>query len=475
MKNRRIFLALLAFSSLSLSGCSMAPSYTRPDFAVPSDMTSQGVEEEKGVSVAPKEISAELALSDFFQSEVLKSIVERSLENNRDLRAALSRTEQARAIYRIERSDRLPNVDAQVSANKQRFSDNGSLTGNSYTTATYSANLVSTAFELDLFGRVKSLTKAALEDYLATEEAAQSVRIALVAEVANTYLQYLADKESFLIAKDAHASQKATYELILARFENGISSQLELSQAKVSLSETTSNLAYTERLMAQSYNALTLLVGASVDDLLDEDELLEDVMVAETLPQDLSSTILLKRPDVMQAEHTLQSMNASIGAARAAFFPNISLTGGFGFMSRDLSELFSGGSSGAWSFTPTVTLPIFAYGRNLANLGLSKAKKEEAVNLYEKSIQTAFKEVRDELIAHRTLQEQYEAQQVKMKASSQVYSLTYARYEEGIDSFLNVLDSQRALYLAQTSAVDIQKQKIANLVNFYKVVGGGQF
>lgn len=470
MYNMKFVHPLLCFTALSLSACSMAPSSVQLNLPVQENLTAEPAQK-----IKREMLGAHLALEQFVQSDVLQSILKQALENNRDLRAALSRIEQARAMYRIERADRLPQVDATGSGSKQRFSDNGSTTGSAYTSSSYQANLAITAFELDLFGRVKSLSQAALEDYLAMEEAAQATRLSLIAEVSNAYLQYLASQEIETLANNNLASYQATYELIQTALENGASSQLDAVRVKAALEQARSAAAAAKSDAAQAYNMLVFLAGGDVKALLNLDEKIDDVTFVSTLPEGMRSDVLLARPDVMQAEHTLQSLNASIGAARANFFPRISLTGAYGFMSRDLSDLFTGGSSSAWSFTPSVTLPLFAYGKNMATLGLAKAKKEEAVSLYEKAVQNAFREVKDELADHESLAEQYAAAQALWEARVETYRLSYARYDVGMQRFADVLQDQRAMYEAEKTLVNVKRQKMANLINLYKSLGGGRF
>jgi multidrug efflux system outer membrane protein len=460
-----------------LSGCTMIPDYMRPDLPIATSWQKELDLPE--LSAENKQAATEIAWQEFFTSPAMQQVIETTLANNRDLRVAALNVEAARALYRIERSDLFPNVSAGATGTRQKVTEAQSTSSplfgapQEYITSTYTANLASTAFELDLFGRLRSQNEAALESYFATGAARDATQISLIAEVANAYLQWLADRKILALVQETLAAQEKSYELISKSYEKGVASKLDLAQVRQSVETARTNLAlYTRRVM-QDQNALVLLMGVKTLDPALETERLDDVVLLEKLPVNLPSEVLLIRPDVRQAEHELLSANANIGAARAAFFPTISLTGTFGYASSDLDNLFSGAASGAWSFAPQIALPIFQGGRNIANLDYTKLIKEASVAHYEKSIQTAFKEVSDELAARSTLDDELTAQHHLVEATQDAYDLSFARYKEGIDSFLNVLDAQRSLFSAQQQEIEIQKQKLANLVNLYKALGGG--
>ncbi|AGH98925.1 RND efflux system, outer membrane lipoprotein CmeC [Micavibrio aeruginosavorus EPB] len=426
-----------------------------------------------GMSDPQASISA-VTWQSFFQSPQMQQIIQTALENNRDLRVAALRVEQARAVYRVERSALVPSVNAGGSMTRQGVPENASMTGQEMTTSTYSANVGITAFELDLFGRVRSMNEKALQEYFATEEAQSAARIALIAETANAYLTYLADKKLLTITEDTLKAQQESYNLIVRRHDLGISSLLDLEQARTSVETARANRVRYIRLVAQDRNALELLMGAKSDEAALDALTLDTVELAEILPVGLPSAVMLERPDIRQAEHTLQAANANIGAARAAFFPTISLTGSAGLASESLSDLFKSGSSLAWSFVPQITVPIFSGGRNVANLDNATATQKIAVAQYDKAIQTAFREVSDELAARGTYTEQLAAQTALVTAAGNAYKISRARYEQGIDSYLNALDSQRQLYNAQQSEIAVQQERLVNFVTLYKVLGGGK-
>jgi len=336
-----------------------------------------------------------------------------------------------------------------------------------------SANLGVTAYELDFFGRVKSLNESALETYLATEEAALNTRIALIGQTADAYLTLLADRKLLGLAKDTCQAQKETYAVIKNQFEVGSATQLDLAQAATSVESARVSIARFSRQLAQAENALALLAGTPVKALLNVGETIDDIRFIPSLPAGLSSDVLLARPDIRAAEHQLKAANADIGAARAALYPTISLTGALGFASQGLTSLFDSDSL-SWNFAPSLTMPIFNRQGLNASLDAAKVSEEIAVASYEGAVQTAFREVADQLDARKTYQDQLDAQDALVHATQEAYTLSKARYENGIDDFLSVLDSQRALFSAQQGAITIRQAYLSNLVNLYRVLGGGQ-
>ncbi len=389
MKKTIINLSLVT----ALSSCTMIPGYKRPEAPVEKTLGENSIQEK---------LVSEIKWQDFFKSPNLQKIIKTTLENNRDFAVAVLNIDAAQALYRVKRSDLLPSVNAQGGINKQKNQLFGNQVGASGTITRYEANVAS-AFEIDLFGKIRSQNQSVLETFFATQEAKNAAQIALIAEVSNAYLQLLADQKILDLAKETVAAQEKSYQLIAKKFEYGVISKLDLAGSKSGIETAKANQALYSKLVDQDKNALVLLMGVKNSDLFDGKEKLEDIKLMDNLPAGLSSEILFSRPDIMQAEHQLKSANANIGAARAAFFPSISLTGSVGYASTNLSNLFSGGSSAAWSFSPSINLPIFEGGKNIANLDYAKISKNIYIAKYEKAIQTAFREVADELSAKKNL------------------------------------------------------------------------
>lgn len=466
---------LTLLAAAALAGCmNLAPTYERPAAPVAAGWP-QG--EAYGEPAAAGGVAAsELAWREVFVDAPLQRTIELALSNNRNLRVAALNIEQARAQYQIQRADLFPTVAASGEAVHQRTPADLSQAGRAVTSHTYSAGIGFSTYELDLFGRVRNLNEQALQQFFATEEARRSTQISLVAEVANVYLTATADGELLRLARDTLASQESSYKLAQRSHELGVASALDLRQAQTSVEVARADVARYTRALAQDLNALALLVGAPLpaevrpggvqpEDLQWIDRLAE-------LPAGLPSEVLQRRPDVLQAERQLQAANATIGAARAAFFPRISLTASAGVASSSLSDLFQG-SARTWSFVPQVSLPIFDAGRNRANLEVSKTQRDIALAQYELAIQSAFREVADALAARGTFDEQLAAQQALVDATGETYRLSQARYRSGVDSYLAVLDAQRSLYAAQQSLITLRLSRSANLVTLYKVLGGG--
>lgn len=455
----------LSLITVLISACTMIPKYSRPESPVAETFAGSNLK-------AQEKLVSQIRWQEFFKSPDLQKIIQTALDNNRDLRVATLNIDAARALYRIKQADLLPNVEAGGSLIKQKTSANASSTT---TSSTYSADLASTAFEVDLFGKIRSGNKSALETFFATKEAKNATQIALIAEVANAYLQLLADQKIWQLSKDIVTAQEKSFGIVRKRFEYGIISKLDLSQLRTNIETAKATQALYATKVEQDKNALLLLMGVAKSDLLDKPNKLEDIQLMENLPVGLKSDVLLSRPDIMQAEYQLKSANANIGAARAAFFPSISLTGSLGYASTDLSSLFSGGSSAAWSFAPQVSVPIFQGGKNIANLNYTKISKNIYIAKYEKAIQTAFREVSDQLFVRKNLDQQIQAQNNLAKAANDSYNISNARYQEGIDNFLNVADAQRQVFTAEQNKIDLEKEKLSNLIQLYKVLGGGSF
>lgn len=450
--------------ALWLAGCTMAPSYERPAAPVAAEFPDAG-----GVAAAT---IADIQWREFYADPKLRELIDLALTNNRDLRVAILNIDQARAQYRIQRSQSFPQLDAVGNQSVNRIPASVSQTGQSMTTRQLSANIALSAYELDLFGRVRSLNGQALEQFLATGEARKAAQISLISEVANTYLTWAADLEQLALAQQTLKSQTDSYELTKRRFELGSASELTLRQIQTSVDTARVNVATYTRLIAQDRNALVLLLGTAVPEQLTPASLTDTVSTVAELPAGLPSDLLSRRPDILQAEHELKAANFNIGAARAAFYPRITLTGSAGSSSNDLNGLFDAGS-GAWSFVPQINVPLFAGGANRANLDAANVGRQIEVAQYEQAIQTAFREVADALAERNTLGDQLAARQSLVEATSTSFRLSQARFERGVDSYLDVLDSQRSLYTAQQGLIDARLQKLTNTVTLYKALGGG--
>ena len=459
--NRTAFFLLAVIVTL-LGGCSLAPTYTRPEAPVPAEWP--------GAPASAQQAAADVPWREFFVDERLRQVIDLALANNRDLRVAALNVQRTQALYRIQRAELLPTVDARGTFSKERVPGILSQSGQPATVELYNVNLGISSWELDLFGRIRNLQDAALEQYLATEQARVSAQMALVAAVANTWLTLAADRENLKLAQSTLETQQETYEMIRRRAEAGASSDLDLRQAQTRVDAARVDIARYTSQVALDENALTLLVGSPVTpDLLPE--ALSEVAAPRDFTPGLPSEVLQRRPDILQAESQLKAAHANIGAARAALFPRITLTTSIGTTSDQLSGLFTSGS-GTWAFVPQIVVPIFD-ARSWAAYDVTKVEREIAVAQYEKAIQAAFREVADALAQRGTLGDQLQAQQSLVEASAEGYRLSDARYTRGIDSYLRVLDAQRSLYGAQQGLIAIRLARLTNLVTLYKVLGGG--
>jgi len=466
--NRNLFL-LLGMVVAFLGGCTLTPEYTRPASPVPVAWpTGAAYKEAKIATGAPT--ATELKWQEFFTDEKLRQVIEMTLNNNRDLRLAALNVERARALYGIQRAELLPSVNAVGSWYKERVPADLSTTGSAMTAEQYSVNFGISSWEIDFFGRIRSLKDRALEEYLATDQARRSAQILLVSTVANAYLALAADRETLNLVASTLETQEASYNLIRKRYDVGVVSGLDLRRAQSQADIARGDVARYTQLVAQDENALNLLVGSPMSAALLPAELGSVSPPKEIFPG-LSSELLLQRPDVLAAEHRLKATNANIGAARAAFFPRISLTTAIGTASAELSGLFQSGS-GMWSFAPQIALPIFD-ARTWSAYDVTKVEREISVAQYEKAIQTAFKEVADALAVQGTVNRQIAAQQSLVDAVAETYRLSNARYTKGIDNYLGVLDAQRSLYAAQQGLIVLRLAQLTNRVSIYKVLGGG--
>jgi outer membrane protein, multidrug efflux system len=461
---------ILFATMITLTGCStMAPKYSQPALPVPNEWPS-GPAYKDGASKPGYMPAADIAWSAFFVDERLQKVIDLALANNRDLRIAALNIERTRALYRIQRAELLPTVNAGATFSKERVPGILSGSGHPATEELYNVNLGISSWELDLFGRIRSLKDAALQEYLATEQACRSTQISLVAEVANTYLTLAADRELLKLAQETLRAQEATYNLIRRRYEVGASSELDLRQAQTRVDAARVDISRYTAIVAGDENALTLLVGSPVPE-----ELLPKELNTVTMLQDISpglpADVLQRRPDILQAESLLMAAHANIGAARAAFFPRITLTTSIGTTSDQLSGLFKSGSD-TWSFIPQIVMPIFD-ARTWSAYDVAKVDREISLTQYEKAIQAAFREVADALAQRGTIGDQMAAQQSLVEATADSYRLSDLRYKNGIDSYLTVLDAQRSLYGAQQGLITVRLSRLVNLVTLYKVLGGG--
>lgn len=469
MTKNRLFPLLAVSAAALLTGCSMIPTYERPAAPVAGSFPTYANAASSTTAQAPDAApAASVAWQDFFSDAKLKRLIELSLANNRDLRVAVLNIEQARAQYRIKRADQLPTVNATFTGSRAPNSD-GDMSG------LYNVGLAVTAYELDFFGRVSSLKEAALSQYLATEEGRKSAQISLIGAVANTYLSILADEELLEITRQTLATREESVKLSKLRFDNGVTSELDYRQAQSLLAAARVAHAQQQRQRALDENALTLLVGQPLAGELPtaaSSVPLVDARLMADVPAGLPSDLLTNRPDIRQAEQLLLASNANIGAARAAFFPRIALTVGAGSASGHLSGLLKSGSWG-WTLAPQLLLPIFDAGRNSAGLDSAKAGRDIAVAQYEKAIQTGFREVADALATRATLADQLNSQQAQANAEGVRFKLSDLRYQNGVASYLDLLDAQRSLFSAQQAVVQTRLAQLQSQVTLYKTLGGG--
>ncbi len=457
----KTFLTLAALAAAT--GCTLAPRYTRPDAPVPGAWSGETQTPAASAQEGPQ-------WQDHFDEPGLRSVIELALANSRDLRMAALNVERAQALYRIQRSELMPDAGVMGDGSRRRIPESMASDGKASITEQYSVQVGILSWELDLFGRLRSLKHRALKQYLATEQGRDAAQISLVAAVAQAYYTHAADQENLTLAQATFEAQKARYDLIAQSRAAGVASELELRQAESQMESARSEVARFRGLVAMDRNALDLLAGTRVP----TDLLAQAVAPTEPLKDleaGLPSEVLLRRPDIRSAEFQLQAANANIGAARAAFFPRITLTGGLGSMSPELSGLFESGTR-TWSFAPQVTAPLFAGGSLWANLKVSKVDREIALAQYEKAIQSAFREVSDGLVRQTSLREQLEAQRALVASLEASHKLSELRYREGLDGYLGVLVSQRSLYGAQQGLVATRLAAQANRVVLFKALGG---
>ncbi len=492
-RSRSVRLAAACGGALLLSGClNMAPKYERPVSPVPQALPQGGAypAAQPAATAAP-----DLAWRDVFVDPKLQAVIAQALANNRDLRVAVLNIAEAHAQYRIQRAALLPHIGANFDPTYESIPASvlgaevgvsptaiASSTGTTTTAATsssksifireYAATLGVSDYELDLWGRVRNLSKQALEQYLSTTEARRAEQISLISQVATDYVTYSADLERLNTAKDTVKSDTESLQITQARFNAGVASELDVRQAQTALEQARADIATYTTTLAQDVNALTLLVGSAVSPDLLPGPMGDDLATVADIPAGVSSDVLLRRPDVAEAEDQLKGYNANIGAARAAFFPTIELTGNGGSTSVSFKSLFGAGT-GSWAFTPTITLPIFDAGINAANLRYAKAQRDVAVAQYEKAIQTAFREVADALAQRGQVGDLLGAQERLVFASNRSLILSQARYQKGADTYLNTLTAEVALYSARQTLTTARLTRATNLITLYQTLGGG--
>ena len=462
LRQHRTRLGAIAAAAL-LAGCSLVPTYERPVAPIGADWpVTAGAVSVDGVA------AADLPWEQFVQDAQLRDVIALALQNNRDLRVAVQNIEQARAQYQIRRADQVPTINAAATGNRQPAAD-----GSGGISSAYTAGLAMASWEIDFFGRVASLKEAALAQFLATQEARSAVQTSLIASVVSTWLSLQTNEELLSLTQRTMVTRDDSLRLNRLRFDQGVTSALDLRQAESLTAAARSTLAQQQRLRALDVNALTLLVGQPVPERLLPNVQADGGAVAlRDVPEGMPSDLLERRPDIRQAEQQLIAANANIGAARAAFFPRIALTASAGTASNALSGLFKSGSWG-WTLAPQAVLPIFDAGRNQAGLDSARAGREIAVAQYDKAIQSAFREVADALAGRATLGEQVLAQQAQATAEADRFRLADLRYRNGVASYLDVLDAQRALFATQQALAQSQLAQRQNQVALYKALGGG--
>ncbi|MGF6663258.1 multidrug efflux system outer membrane protein [Paraburkholderia atlantica] len=460
--------------ALLAAGCTLAPHYQRPAAPVTATFPTGGVYDQQpgaqGARSANGQAAADIGWRNFFVDPRLQQLIEIALKNNRDLRVSVLNMQASAAQYRIVRAGLFPTLDAAASQSRSRTPKDLTFTGVTISN-TYSVGL-NASWEIDFFGRVQSLKDQALATYLGTAQARKAAEIALVARVANQYMTVLELDDLLKVTQNTLKTAQESFRITKLQFDNGTGSELDLRQAQTVVETASADLQTQTRLRAQADNALVLLIGEPLPADLPTGLPLNDQSLLTDIPAGLPSDLLTRRPDIMEAEENLLAANANIGAARAAFFPRVTLTGSAGTLSPTLGGLFKPGSA-AWSFAPSITLPIFEGGQNMANLDLANIEKNVQIATYEKAIQTAFREVADGLAARGTYDEQIAALERDVAAEQRRLDLSTLRYTNGVDSYLSVLTAQTALYAAQQRLVTARMERLQNLVTLYQALGGG--
>jgi len=471
---------VIALFVLALAGCTLIPEYHRPTAAI-SPTWPEAPEQPQGPtnaiaaglrSEAAARQAADIGWREFFRDPRLQQLIELALTNNLDLRVAMLNVDQMHSLYRVQRAELVPTVSVNAGGTRQRIAYGFAGNGGGTTFNQFNVNLGVAQYEVDLFGRVRSLKKQALETYFATEEARKSAQIALVAEVGAAYLTERELTEQLDVARQTLTAVQASYELTKRSYDAGVVSELDLRTAEGQMQTARSAVAGYEQQLAQLENYLVLLVGRPLPEDLPPPQPFNPQICLSDIPPGLPSDLLQRRPDILEAEHQLEAANANIGVARAAFFPTITLTGSAGTASTALEGLFAPGSQ-VWGISPQIQWPIFAAGTAWNELQAVKAGKRIEVANYQKAIQTAFREVADSLAVRATVEVQLDAGDARVKAEQRRYELAEARFRQGVDSYLTVLSAQQDLYNAQQSLIQSQYSRLFNLINLYQALGGG--
>lgn len=462
----KLKILLIGVTTLLVNGCTMIPKLPKIDAAIPKNFPSAGLVKTNGP------IASRVAWRDYFVDEKLRELISLALLNNRDLRVAVLNIEKARAQYQIKGADLFPSISGGFGQNTHRLPNNSIEGLGKVIKRDFNASLDLTSYELDFFGRVRSLKEQAFQNYLGTEEARRSAQISLIAAVANTWLKLAADNERLMLAQKTYRTRQRAFELIRSTYKIGLASELDWRQAETLMEMSRADMARYAMLVAQDKNALRLIVGIGIPENSLPMRLSDKLNAIDEVPAGVSSQVLTSRPDILQAEKALTAANANIGAARAAFFPRITITASGGIGSTSLENLFEN-DSGTWRFMPQLRIPIFEGGKLRANLKVAEVQRDINIAVYEKAIQQAFREVADALAERASIKERLDARRNLVKASNVTFRLSRARYEEGIDSYLAVIDAERTLYAAQIELIGVHFDDASNRVILYKVLGGG--
>ncbi|GAA6184027.1 efflux transporter outer membrane subunit [Aliiglaciecola sp. NS0011-25] len=464
LPNKGVARLLPIAGALILAGCStLSPEYTRSELPVAQTWENAPQAQTPGLS---DQQAAQVPWKSFIKDPRLTQVIELALKSNRSLRQTLADVEAARATYRIQDAELYPQINAGLSGNRTKASS-----GNISTT--YQAEGGLSSYEIDLFGKNRSLSAVQMEAYLSSQETAKAAKISLIGEITSAWLTLAADKNQLKLAQETATNAQKTMDITNKRLEMGIDSRIDVASAETIYYNARSDIASYTTQVAQDLNALRLLVGEQLDDSLLPELLPSSESLVTDVPVGLSSSVLLQRPDVLAAEHTLKSANANIGVARAAYFPTLSLTATGGLASSVLADIFSGGASSIWTLAPSISLPIFDGGSNDANLAYSEAQQQKYLAAYEYTIQSAFSEVADALARRATIQEQLNSQKSLVLAATRSYVLSLARYKGGIDNFQSVLEAQRTMYQANQSLILTKQADLENRITLYRVLGGG--
>ncbi len=458
----KVKLISTSVTALMLSACNMAPDIEQRELPVAQNYHIQGMS---------GDINA-LNWQSFFSNDQLQQLIALTLENNKDIKTAALNVQQVRAMYQIEDAVLYPSIDLDASGTRQRLPADLSSTGEATISESYSATVGLASYEIDLWGKVRNQSEAALQDLYTAEYNLTNVQISLIAELVSAWLNYATDKALLELANETLKSQQQSLELTRKTFALGAASQLTLSQLESTVATAKVDIANYQRLLKRDKNALDFLVGKSVTKALLPAQRVDEVLNLPEVPVGLPSDLLTQRPDIKAAEHQLLAANANIGVAKAAFYPSISLTANAGTASAELSNLFDAGS-GTWSFVPSINLPIFNMGRNQANLDVAKAQQEMALTSYEQTIQNAFKEVSDALADREGYKQQLAALNDLYQSNELSFTLSEARFQKGADSYLQVLDAQRNWYSAGQQLILGKQTYLASQINLYKALGGG--